>query len=323
MSTNSGESGYCLYCGHTMNEHTRASDSKCKKCKKRFYVCQATIHANSAGWRVCWVPCGCGQKYYPSTAKAARPLNSSEYASTHPQYESPDYTDYDVDTSQESIVASLATATSTAPASEPTYVSLFRSNDNFGFYGHNEEPIWTRQSDWFATTKWYEGAYAPCFQFDDESTGLSYFTWSLDVAEPSKSNRSKSHGKKPAHASTSKGASSRSHRHTHSAESIDPLQWDPERLEAETLTSGMAGLSVGEGSSRQLGDDLDQPPKVVPVFAQPSEKHKGMVQFKPTSGGKKQNTPKENFVKTEGGYVFDSRAEGCIFFAKEIKPAKK
>lgn len=88
MSTSSGEAGYCTFCGHLMNEHTKASRSKCKKCKKRFIVCQAPLH-ESAGWRICDIPCGCGSKHYPSSAKEARPLKPTEYATSHPQYESP------------------------------------------------------------------------------------------------------------------------------------------------------------------------------------------------------------------------------------------
>lgn len=307
MSTSSGESGFCNYCGHPMDGHTKASHSKCKRCKKRIYVCQAGQHDEGGGWRICYVPCGCGQKNYPSTARAARPLEPTEYASTHPQYESPN----DTDTTHTDVPG---------PASpdvpEPTYVELLRSGDYLGFYDYNEDVIWTSQSDWRSSTIWFEGAEVACFQF--ESAGYSYFTWRLDVdsgqegTEQGQSQRSL--GKKAVR------QPSTSHGRTLSEESIDPLQWDQERITAETMASAMRGLTVGEGSSQQ-GEGHGQVSGTVPVSARLSRK--GMVDFTVKSSGKKLASTREKWVSVKGGYVFESQSEGCIFFAKEIKPAKK
>ncbi|KAG9249989.1 uncharacterized protein F5Z01DRAFT_640709 [Emericellopsis atlantica] len=90
MSTSTGEEGFCIYCGHAMDGHTKANHSKCKRCKKRVLVCQATVHDSVAGWRICHVPCRCGEKHFPSTAKAARHLEPTEFASSHPDYQSPE-----------------------------------------------------------------------------------------------------------------------------------------------------------------------------------------------------------------------------------------
>lgn len=74
MSTSSG------------NEHAKERDSKCKNCKKGFEICQAGIHGRSRGWKLCFVPCGCGKKYYPDKAKSAVPLEPHEYVPGHPGY---------------------------------------------------------------------------------------------------------------------------------------------------------------------------------------------------------------------------------------------
>ncbi|KPM38407.1 hypothetical protein AK830_g8148 [Neonectria ditissima] len=305
MSTSSGEPGFCKYCGHFMNEHTKASLSKCKRCKKHIYVCQVGIHATGGGWKICHVPCGCGQKHYPSTAKPARPLEPADYASTHPEYESPPL-----------------------PDSKPTYSELFKSGDYLGFYGNDGEVVWTTQSSWWPTTTLYKGANVSCFQFDDESTGSSYFTWTLDVedslgaTEPNQSERSL--GKKTAHTASSGRKPSASHGRTLSAESIDPLQWDQERFEEETMASAMTGLTVGEGSSQRVEESLDQRAGTLPVSAQLNEK--GMVSFRLKSEGKhgkKMVSTRDKWVATTGGYIFESKLEGCTFFASEIKAAKK
>ena len=69
-----------------MNGHTKASWSKCKKCKKRFFICQAGSHGpkGARGWKICSKPCSCGRKYYPDTAKAATDLEPAQYGSAHP-----------------------------------------------------------------------------------------------------------------------------------------------------------------------------------------------------------------------------------------------
>ncbi|KJZ70799.1 hypothetical protein HIM_09812 [Hirsutella minnesotensis 3608] len=330
MSTSSGEPSFCDYCGHPMNGHTKASHAKCKKCKKRILICQAGIHATGAGWKICYLPCNCGPRYYPSKAREARPLTPAEYAATHPEYESPSYADYDEDTHQEPIAQPLYNAAETS-MSEPMYVDLFRSNNDFGFYGYDNDIIWSRQSDWRSTTKWYEGAHVPCFQFDDVSTGLSYFTWTMGVgdsevvARTDQGKRSKSHGKTAVRGSSSKGGESRSHGRTLSEESVDPLQWDQKRLDAEAMAARMASLSVGEGSSSQPTESLDLlSTGVVEVSAQ--HRGKGMVSFRPKCGprsGQKLVSQRANWVKEQGGYVFESESEGCVFFAKEIQQAKK
>ncbi|KJZ68299.1 hypothetical protein HIM_12307 [Hirsutella minnesotensis 3608] len=79
MSTNSGEDGWCPYCGHGMSVHAGEWESKCRNCEQRFIICQER-HAKGSGWRICHMPCGCGKKYYPDKAKAAKPLKSGEYA---------------------------------------------------------------------------------------------------------------------------------------------------------------------------------------------------------------------------------------------------
>ncbi|KAL6406412.1 hypothetical protein AUP68_09206 [Ilyonectria robusta] len=90
MSTSSGRKGSCTRCGHQMNEHAKSSESKCKKCKKVFDICQVPYHGlgseNSGGWRICYVPCACGNRYYSDKARAARPLEPHEYIPGHPGY---------------------------------------------------------------------------------------------------------------------------------------------------------------------------------------------------------------------------------------------
>ena len=86
MSTSSGRKGDCERCGHMLNEHAHERDSKCKKCKKLFEICQAHIHGSEGGWRLCYVPCSCGKKYYPDKARAAVALAPHEYKADHPGY---------------------------------------------------------------------------------------------------------------------------------------------------------------------------------------------------------------------------------------------
>jgi len=86
MSTSSGREGFCTRCGHANNEHAHQRDSKCKKCKKGFEICQAGIHIRSHGWKLCFIPCRCGKKYYPDKARAAVSLEPHEYVPGHPGY---------------------------------------------------------------------------------------------------------------------------------------------------------------------------------------------------------------------------------------------
>ncbi|KAF5017568.1 hypothetical protein F66182_10491 [Fusarium sp. NRRL 66182] len=117
--------------------HTKASLSKCKKCKKRILVCQASQHAEGSGWRLCDVPCGCGPKYYPSTAKTAEPLETTEYASSHPQYESPPPPDEE-STSYEAPVGSEV---ADAPVKNPAFVEITKSGDYLQFHNHHRETL--------------------------------------------------------------------------------------------------------------------------------------------------------------------------------------
>ena len=106
MSTSSGRKGYCSRCGHANNEHAREKEAKCKKCKKGFEVCQVGVHGDvsSPGWRICFAPCTCGEKYYPDKAKSAKPLEPHEYVTTHAGYRAmsyPDENDISFNTSQD------------------------------------------------------------------------------------------------------------------------------------------------------------------------------------------------------------------------------
>jgi predicted RNA-binding Zn-ribbon protein involved in translation (DUF1610 family) len=93
MSTSTREKGDCTSCGHTMSGHTAAKHSKCGKCGKRVVVCQTGSHGlvhmegvDATGWRICYVPCYCGEDYYPDTARAAIQLQPWEYKSDHTAY---------------------------------------------------------------------------------------------------------------------------------------------------------------------------------------------------------------------------------------------
>ena len=70
-----------------MEGHAKLRDTKCKKCKKSFEVCQAGIHGNDgAGWRICFVPCSCGEKYFPLSLTKKHELAGHEYRENHPGY---------------------------------------------------------------------------------------------------------------------------------------------------------------------------------------------------------------------------------------------
>ncbi|TAQ86820.1 hypothetical protein B7494_g4841 [Chlorociboria aeruginascens] len=51
-------------------------------------ICQVATHGDGyiTGWRICFVPCSCGKKYYPEKAKPAVPLAPSENKESHPVY---------------------------------------------------------------------------------------------------------------------------------------------------------------------------------------------------------------------------------------------
>ncbi|KAG5786777.1 hypothetical protein H9Q69_014147 [Fusarium xylarioides] len=285
-----------------MNEHTKASLSKCKECKKRILVCQARQHAEGGGWRICDVPCGCGPRYYPSTAKEAQPLETTEYVSSHPQYESPPPDDED--TSYEAPISHYAPDASATPAEGPTFVELIKNGDYLQFYNHRGEVISTFREHWQQKSIPHEGVNVLAWQVDYD--GYSYLTWTLDVGDSQEQQSERSRGKRAANASQSA-----SHGRTLSAESIDPLQWDQSRIDEETVTSGMAGLSVQGESSHQA--------KRTHVSARLGGKD--TVVFK--NDGKKVTSLRESWVEVEGGFIFESKKYGCTFFAKEIKRAKK
>ncbi|GKU13941.1 unnamed protein product, partial [Fusarium langsethiae] len=269
MSTNSGEDGFCKFCGHLMNVHTRASSSKCTKCKKRFHVCQALVHNEGKGWRLCDVPCGCGSKYYPSTAKQARPLAPTEYASSHPQYESPP------EDEDRTFVSHSSPKASSTLTGNPTYVDVTNNGHYLQFYGHDGELITTVREHWQQTRIDYQGVKVGAWQTVDDM-GFSYFTWTLDAhdsqdagAEAEQSERSL--GKKVAHARTL------------STESIDPLQWNEEQLEANAVASTMAGLTIGGSSSHQAESSGSRGC----VLGSARLDSKGTVVFKREAGGDK------------------------------------
>ncbi|KAF4636226.1 hypothetical protein G7Y89_g1864 [Cudoniella acicularis] len=89
MSTSSGRAkeGNCSRCGHSMEQHQKLQFTKCKKCRRSFEVCQAGIHGNDGvGWRICYVPCSCGEKYYPLGLSRAHELAPHEYQTKHVAY---------------------------------------------------------------------------------------------------------------------------------------------------------------------------------------------------------------------------------------------
>ncbi|RMJ01511.1 hypothetical protein CDV36_015744 [Fusarium kuroshium] len=322
MSTSSGRSKICSCCGHALNEHAKTTESKCKKCKRGFDICQAGYHgydrAGPLGWRICKVPCGCGERYYPDKAREARPLQPHEYVTSHPGYRPlegfADSSSYVADT----------TDPGTTPAYEPTYVDLSVNGDWLEFNNLNGELISTTREHWQATTILYQGVPTPCFQLDD-GTGYSYYTWSLDVDDAQEATElypsERSLGKQPEQA-----PSSFSHRRTFSEESEDPLQWSEERFEAETrgLNSEMARLAVSGESSQQAEKSLAPTGgEHEPVSARMNRK--GMVEFTVKSGEKKGEEGKSSRGKwkPEGqGFIY-RRSDGRTFYAKEIKPAKK
>lgn len=320
MSTSTGESGWCRYCGHPLDGHTAAKHSKCRKCRKRILICQVIVHSSGAGRKICHVPCQCGPEYYPT--EEAQPLAQADYAITHPDYVAPDDEDDYTDNTQLSTTASGATS-----EAGPTYVDLFWQGDDFGFYDINQHLILSRKSDWQPATTLYEGEPTPCVQLYDGTTNLWYFTWTLDigdsqaVAKTRKGKASSARRTQTTNAISSEAGQSDPHRRTDSKESIDPLQWDQARFEEETMTAGIANLRVGESS--QAPATSDQRVETVTVSARYSGK--GKVTFKPKDGdlsGQRMVSQKKEWVKDGSGYKLTSETYNCIFVAKEIKPAK-
>ncbi|SPJ80261.1 uncharacterized protein FTOL_08653 [Fusarium torulosum] len=215
MSASSGESGFCIYCGHFLNEHTKPSRSLCKNraCKKRFLICQAPVH-NTTGWRICDIPCGCGSAYYPDNANAARPLEPAEYASTHPLSESP------------------SSGGEAAPASDPIFVELWENNGYWEF-GHNGMIISSSRKDWKPSRQFYEGRFWDCWRWND------YATWVL----PSQSQQST--GKRVAY----------THGRNVSSSTDPVTWTEERLAAETQMTSGMAGLALEGGSSYQAQDE--------------------------------------------------------------------
>ncbi|KAM0361040.1 hypothetical protein ACHAO7_012051 [Fusarium culmorum] len=307
MSTNSGEDGFCKFCGHLMNVHTKASSSKCTnlKCKKRFLVCQAGVHNGGGGWRLCDVPCGCGPTYYPSTAKQAYPLAPIEYASSHPLYESPSPEGEDNTFASHSSPEASSTSTN-----NPAYVDVTNNGHYFQFYGHDGGLITTVREHWQQTRVDYQGVKVEAWQMNDDDTGLSYFTWTLDVPDSQGAHEEQSErslGKQVAQM-----PQPTSHGRTLSEESIDPLQWNEEQLKANSVASRMAGLTIGGSSSSR---DL--------VHGSARLDKKGRVCFKPEAGGEEVKSLRNSWVEAEDGFIFESKTHGCKFFTKQIKLAKK
>jgi hypothetical protein len=75
-----------------LNGHARTNESKCKKCKKAFEICQEEVHGpgNTRGHVICSQPCSCGSSYYPDKAVHATQLPQEAWATTHPGYVPPE-----------------------------------------------------------------------------------------------------------------------------------------------------------------------------------------------------------------------------------------
>jgi hypothetical protein len=273
MSANSNETGSCKFCGHFMSAHTKAASSKCKKCGKRIIICQATIHNETRGWKICDVPCGCGHKYFPAYARGATPLEPDNFASTHPLYVQPSFSDDDDETyppegsdhgelhatvsedftstylkvagSNQEAPGSFDRSPETFPADADggtgedelqteSYVDLFTGKDGNLYFAETGEP--TSRELWEESTRIYGGVEQPCYYHRDD-TGFVFWTWSLGSGKPSKDKSV---------------ATLRWKKNPHRRESTDQLQWDADQLEAEeALVHQMARLGVvdhGQGS---------------------------------------------------------------------------
>ncbi|KAF5963516.1 hypothetical protein FBULB1_13342 [Fusarium bulbicola] len=167
MSTSTGESGWCLYCGHPLNEHTKERHSRCQKCNKRLLICQ--VQHGTGGYSICDVPCGCGKKHYPSAAKEAHELEESEYASTHPQYKPPE-------------------------SPEPDYVRVKPKMDGGQLkFTHKNKQISSYHDNWDYGLMMVDGKKDTWWMLDMGS--IVYYAWDLPSTEtvPSKTVAQPSH----------------------------------------------------------------------------------------------------------------------------------
>jgi hypothetical protein len=92
-----------------LNEHAHPRDSKCKKCKKIFEICQVSINGDGTqkAWRLCFIPCSCGKTHYPAKARAAVPLADHEHKPEHPGYRALDEDEYETTSYHVQDVSSL------------------------------------------------------------------------------------------------------------------------------------------------------------------------------------------------------------------------
>jgi hypothetical protein len=87
ITTSSSREGFCKRYSYTLNKHAQKIDSRCKKCKRYFKICQQD-HLE-LGYKLYYIPCSCREIYYPNKAKSAKPLKPHEYLEGHPSYQPP------------------------------------------------------------------------------------------------------------------------------------------------------------------------------------------------------------------------------------------
>jgi hypothetical protein len=119
MTTSSGREGFCERCGHALNEHAPKIDSRCKKCKRYFEICQQD-HLES-GYKLCYIPCSCGKIYYPDKAKSAKPLKPHEYLEGHPGYRPPE-DDEEEDDKKDEFSYSILPQPAASPKTQGAYM---------------------------------------------------------------------------------------------------------------------------------------------------------------------------------------------------------
>lgn len=297
MSTNSGESGFCRYCSHSMNEHTKKALSKCKKCKARFLICQAAWHDKGSGWRLCEVPCACGRKYYPSTAKGARPLHESEFGENHPQFKAPCDADESGDQSNDYTTEFSSSYGQTADYNYDEQVPVSRDafHQDYQSFGGDSQTQWTNTQQWEQGPVASDEAYVETTQRAEGPRDH----WTLEQSQGSHQ------------ATTTTAGPSTSHRRTSSADSEDPLQWDTQRYEEETMTEAMANLDVHE-------HDVELPIAKISAYYTTS----GKVRFD-TPSGTQVDTSRDDWVKTDEGYKWKSTRYGYVFFTSKISDQKR
>ncbi|KAF8850012.1 hypothetical protein BDZ45DRAFT_209064 [Acephala macrosclerotiorum] len=140
MSASSGRKGHCMRCSHWLDGHAAVKHSKCLKCKKQFEICQVSIHAEDTRGkrRLCFIPCSCGENYYPLDAKNAIPLAPHEYVPGHPGYRplSPDEDEYEDTTHYD-------TQDSSSP---PPQGSAWSAGHGRADSGDSEDPLaWSKE----------------------------------------------------------------------------------------------------------------------------------------------------------------------------------